>query len=440
MPQVLIPFSAAIFDLDGTLLDSMRVWRDVDAAFFSARGIAVDHMEYARAVQGMSFREAAVYTVRRYGLDESVDAVMEEWMRMTREAYTHHVEMKPGALSYLRALKRAGVKLALATANRAELYEPALARNGALELFDALCTCAEAGDTGKENGALFRLAAQRLGVAPGDCVVFEDTLEGIVGAKAAGMRAWAVRDVCYARHPDEIAALADGVIDDYAEMARFHAIPPARRCVIFTARCDGDLDQAYVPAEGDCVLCADAGWELARRAGVRPDLVIGDFDSSDEPTDERTERAPVDKADTDTMLCLKKGLAMGYDDFLIVGGFGGRFDHTLANIQTLHYAAARHARAVMTDGLTWATAVKAGSVRVSVNVLGEGAKKLSVFALSDVCRGVEIYGTKYRLEDYAEEDGTLTGDFPLGVSNEFDGEYAEVSVKEGTLLVTVCGE
>lgn len=440
MTNNFIPFTAAIFDLDGTVLDSMGVWRDVDAAFFLARGIELDHAEYARAVQGMSFREAAVYTVGRFGLDESVESVMAEWMQMTREEYAHHVLLKPGARDYLRMLKRSGVKLAVATANRHELFMPALARGGVAKLFDEVCTCADAGDTGKANGALFALAAARLGVAPGECAVFEDTLEGIVGAKAAGMRAYAVKDVGFMHHPDEIAALADGVIDDFAEMARFHDIPPARRCAIFTARCDGDMNRAYAPMPGDYVLCADAGWELARRAGVKPDLVIGDFDSSGEPSDERTERAPVDKADTDTMLCLKKGLSMGFDDFLIVGGFGGRFDHTLANIQTLHYAAARQVRAVMCDGLTWATAVKAGSVRVNANVLGEGAKKLSVFALSEVCRGVEMRGVKYRMEDYAEEDGTLTGDFPLGVSNEFAGEFAEISVKEGVLLVTVCGE
>ena len=131
------PFRAALFDLDGTLLDSGYVWRDVDAKFFAGRQVEVDHAEYARAVQGLSFREAAVYTKRRYDLPESVEAIMGEWMAMAREEYAHHVNLKPGARSYLRQLKRAGVKLAVVTANRAELFMPALERHGVAELFDA---------------------------------------------------------------------------------------------------------------------------------------------------------------------------------------------------------------------------------------------------------------------------------------------------------------
>ena len=95
------------------------------------------------------------------------------------------------------------------------------------------------------------------------------------------------------------------------------------------------------------VLCADGGWQLARQAGVRPDLVIGDFDSSDQPGEGPVERYPVEKDDTDTMLCLKKGLSMGFDDFLVVGGFGGRIDHTVGNLQALRYAANRAAAAVI---------------------------------------------------------------------------------------------
>ncbi len=397
-----IPFSAAIFDLDGTLLDSLWVWQKVDEEFFAVRGMKKP-ADYARAIQGMSFREAAVYTVRRFGLAESADAVMDEWMRMTVEAYANDVLLKPGALSYLRALKRADVKLAVATANRRELFGPTLERCGALSLFDA---------------------------------VFEDTLEGVTGAKAAGMRAYAVRDGGNDHHSERIAAIADGVIDDFTDMEHLHPLPAPGRCVIFTARCEGDPARAYAPVAGDCVLCADGGWRLARCIGVEPDLVIGDFDSSDEPAALSTVRVPVEKDDTDTMLCLKKGLSLGYDDFLIVGGFGGRVDHTLANFQALHYAARQNARAAMCDGNSWAAVLRDGAMCVPANALGEGAPvKLSVFALSDVCRGVTLRGTKYPLEE-----GELTNAFPLGVSNEFAAPEAEISVREGALLITLCRE
>ena len=427
-----IPFTAAIFDLDGTLLDSVWVWREVDRAFFEEIGMA-EPEDYARSIQGMSFRECAEYTVRRFALSRTVEEVMATWMGMTADAYAHRVGLKPGVLAYLRALKRAGVKLAVATANREELFGPALRRWGAWELFDAVCTSAEVGDAGKGDGALFRLAARKLGVEPADCAVFEDTLEGVLGARAAGMGVWAVRDAGNDHHPEKIAALADGVIEDFTQMARFHPIPARRRCVIFTARCDGDVNRACAPGNGDYIICADGGWQLARQAGVRPDLVIGDFDSSDQPGEGPVERYPVEKDDTDTMLCLKKGLSMGFDDFLIVGGFGGRIDHTLGNLQAMRYAADRAARAVMNDGCSWATVVAGGTARVPADAIGEGPVKLSVFALDPVCRGVRIRGTKWTVED-----GTWTNGFPLGVSNVFTGDYADISVSQGALLVTLC--
>ena len=436
MINPMIPFKAALFDLDGTLLDSNGVWREVDERFFGSRGIAYGQADYGRAVQGMSFLEAAEYTVRRYGLDQSPESVMAEWFAMTREAYALRVALKPGARDYLRLLRRSGVKLAVVTANRPELFMPALEREGIAELFEAICTSADVGNTGKADGALYRLAATRLGVEPEDCAVFEDVLEGIEGARKAGMRAYAVRDVATAHSRKAIDALADGAIDGFDDMARYHGFPENRRCVIFTARCEGGPERAYIPEQGDTILCADGGWELARRAGVRPDCVIGDFDSSDEPADERTVRLPVEKDDTDTMLCLKAGLERGYDRFLIVGGFGGRFDHTLANLQTLHYAALHHARAEMRDGERWAAAVRDGKIEVPAPRAARGrAVKLSVFALSDACRCVTIRGTKYQVEN-----ATLTNAFPLGVSNAFAGERAVISVEEGTLLVTLCEE
>ena len=423
----MLPFKAAIFDLDGTVLDSLGVWRHVDERFFGARGITAPE-DYVRKISGMSFMETVAYTIRRFDLPDSPEAIVAEWMALAGDEYAHRVKLIPGARDYLRALRRAGVRLAAATANRAELFMPALENCGIAELFEAVVTTGDIGDKNKADGALFLLAAERLGAAPRDCAVFEDTLQGVLGARAAGMRAYAVRSVACQHALCEIDALADGVIDDFRGMRRYHALPDApRRCVIFSARCEGDPAAACDPRPGDHVMCADGGWHVAARLGVTPDLVLGDFDSSDAPAGVPVERFPVEKDDTDTMLCVKKGLALGFDDFLIVGGFGGRLDHTLANLQTLNYAARRGARAVMRDGQSWAAVLRGGEMRVP-----RMPGKLGLFALDAECTGVSIRGTKYEAENI-----TLTNATSLGAGNDFRDDFAEISVESGALLILV---
>ena len=423
------PYLGAIFDLDGTVLDSLWVWRRVDERFFAARGLTVPE-NYTRMIAGMSFSETAAYTVKLCGTGETLEAVEAEWLRLAADEYARDVGLVPGARDFLRQLKRAGVRLAAATANRLALIEPALERLGIRELFDAILTNADIGDRNKSDGALFRLAAERLGVAAGACVVFEDALEGIRGARAAGMGACAVKSIACAHAMDEITALADGVLDDFTDAGRLWELPEhSGRCVIFTGWCEGDPVKACQPMPGDWVLCADNGWRIARSAGITPDLVLGDFDSSEAPAAGRVERYPVEKDDTDTMLCIKRGLSMGFDDLLLVGGFGGRLDHMLANLQSLHYAARRGARIEMRDGRCWATVlVGGGSVRVP-----RSGDKLSVFSMGDACRGVTIRGAKYNVDNV-----TFTNAFPLGAANNIIAECAEISVREGALLVMTC--
>jgi thiamine pyrophosphokinase len=205
-----------------------------------------------------------------------------------------------------------------------------------------------------------------------------------------------------------------------------------KTCVIF---CAGEFDKLVKPLRGDeFVIAADGGYAHTQRLGLKPDIVLGDFDSLGF-VPEGAQRYPVEKDDTDIMLCMKKGLSRGFDDFLVVGGFGGRIDHTMGNLQALRYVAHRAADIVMSDGESWATVVEGGAVRVPAKAISGGPVKLSVFALDRECRGVSIRGTKWEIEN-----GTWTNGFPLGVSNEFTAEYAEISVTEGALLVTVCRE
>ena len=413
------PFKAAIFDLDGTLLDSMGVWARVDELFFERRGMAVPE-DYGRALAGLSYRESAEYTIARFGFTQSWQEIVDEWTRQARQEYAENVRLKPGAREYLQALAAAGVKLAVATALPEYLYAPCLKHLGIYDMFAALVSTDDTGGRGKAGGEVFLLAAQRVGEAPAHCAVFEDVLEGVRGAKRAGMRAYFVRDDASKHHHDEMARIADGAVDSFCDLL------PRGRCLIFTARCEGDPEAACPELRAeDCVLCADAGWRIAEALGIKPDIAVGDFDSSALPGDCPVEKHPVIKDDSDAMLCVRRGLALGYRDFYIVGGLGGRLDHTLANVQTLSFLAHRGAKAVLCDGNYRLEAVRSGTVRVP-----RAPGKLSVFALGGVWTGVSIRGAKYEIED-----AEITPDFPIGMGNDFTADYAEIGVQNGTLLI-----
>ena len=166
---------AAIFDLDGTLLDSMGVWDQVDIDFLNKRGIEVPP-DYMTKVSAMQFRQIAEYTIARFGLTDTPEELMQEWDDMASVAYSTTVEAKPGALDYLRDLKASGVKLGVATSLPPHLREPALRHVGMFDLFNDIVSVDDANDVGKDQPDVYLLAAKRLGAAPVDCTVFEDQI------------------------------------------------------------------------------------------------------------------------------------------------------------------------------------------------------------------------------------------------------------------------
>lgn len=185
-------------------------------------------------------------------------------------------------------------------------------------------------------------------------------------------------------------------------------------------------------SENDLVIAADGGFDYLEELGLRADYVLGDFDSVlsyNLPSD--CIRYPVKKDDTDLMLAAKLGLEKGYTEFRIYGGLGGRLDHTLGNIQVLTYLS-RHEAAGTLIGATYSLRVVTDGVVTFGKDLQENrtGNLCSVFSLSDVSVNVCIQGFEY------EAGGiTLTNSFPLGISNEFTGKKAVVSVQKGTLAV-----
>ena len=195
----------------------------------------------------------------------------------------------------------------------------------------------------------------------------------------------------------------------------------------------GDGFAAFAPlashAPGDLLIAADGGLKAAQAVGVTPDVVLGDFDSLGHvPEGDNVLRWPEMKDDTDMMLAIRLGLEKGYRTFYLYGGCGGRLDHTLANIQCLLYLKNHGAVGYLVDGTGMVLVLQNEAVHFRKELEGT----MSLFALTKEAKGVNIRGMKYPLEN-----AVITNDFPIGISNEFLGEEAEVSVEDGELVCMI---
>jgi len=182
------------------------------------------------------------------------------------------------------------------------------------------------------------------------------------------------------------------------------------------------------PAPGDYVIAADRGFDSLLAYGVMPDMAVGDFDSlGHTPKHPNVIQLPAEKDDTDMVFALRKGLELGYRRFILLGGVGGRLEHTLGNLQLLDWLTTQGAQGFLAGEKTVATAIRDGhSITFPATLSGY----LSVFCNSGTAEGVTLTGLKFPLQDHA-----LSGAFPLGVSNQFLGEPATVSVARGSLLL-----
>ncbi len=196
-----------------------------------------------------------------------------------------------------------------------------------------------------------------------------------------------------------------------------------KTCVIF---CAAGFDGLAEPIDHATVIAADGGLVHTTALGLTPQVILGDFDSLGY-VPEGANVFPVEKDDTDAMLAVKKGLALGCDRFLLYGSLDGpRLDHTVANFQALQYLADRGATGYLIGKDHIVTLVKDGEIAFPATAEG----MISVFCMGKDAGGVTISGLQYSLEK-----GTLSAGFPLGVSNHFIGQAAKISVIDGSLLV-----
>lgn len=196
------------------------------------------------------------------------------------------------------------------------------------------------------------------------------------------------------------------------------------RCVIF---CAGEFDGFLLPPQkDDYIIAADGGLAHLDRLSITPHAILGDFDSLGY-TPAGAQVFPVEKDDTDALLAIRHGLLLGYKEFVLYGALEGpRLDHTLANLQALEFLSREGAVGYLVGNRQIATVLR--NECISFPTEAEGT--LSVFCMGEDARGVTLSGLKYGLAD-----GTLSAAFPLGVSNSFQGEKAQICVTEGSLLV-----
>lgn len=207
---------AVIFDLDGTLVDSMWMWKQIDIEYLGKYQIELpDNLQ--TEIEGMSFSETAVYFKERFHLKDTLEEIKAAWNEMAYDKYRHEVPFKEGALDFLRYLRKHKIKTGIATSNSKDLVDAVISRFKVDDLFDSIHTSCEV-DKGKPAPDIYNLVASDLHVEPDRCLVFEDVINGIKAGKNASMRVCAVYDE-FSKDVDEIKRdLADYYIHDYKQI------------------------------------------------------------------------------------------------------------------------------------------------------------------------------------------------------------------------------
>lgn len=213
----------AIFDCDGTLLDSLHVWDEIDEVSFAQRGKTVPH-NFAQVTATMTPRQVAAYAIEHCGFTDSEETLMQEWSSMAEDAYAHRLPLRKGALRYVHNVHADGITTVLMTTLSASLCLPALRRTGLSDAFDQCWLSDDLPKDGKNSAHTYRTMADSLGCATQHCIVFEDSPAALRSARQAGMHTCAVG----LQHND-LVNIAD--IDDIAEFVieDFLAAPALRR-------------------------------------------------------------------------------------------------------------------------------------------------------------------------------------------------------------------
>lgn len=213
---MLTNMKAVIFDLDGTLIDSMWIWREIDREYLARYHVPLPE-DLQERIAGMSFTETARYVKERFGIPDSIEAIKKTWTDMAWEAYEKRVPLKKGVRPFLDYLRGEGIVMAIATSNSHEMVNMVTKVHGIYDYFSAIVTGCDV-TKGKPSPDVYLKAAEKIQVEPEHCLVFEDIVQGILAGKNAGMRVCAVADESSQNQVQEKRRLADYYIETYEEL------------------------------------------------------------------------------------------------------------------------------------------------------------------------------------------------------------------------------
>lgn len=208
--------------MDGSLVDSMWVWKDIDLQYLGRFGLSIPD-DLQQKIEGMSFTETAVYFKERFAIPDSLEQIKADWNQMAWDNYRTRVMLKPGARELLDYCKENGIKLGIATSNSREIVDMVMQERGIGGYFDCIMTSCEA-KKGKPAPDIYLLTARQLEVEPSACLVFEDIVFGIQAGKTAGMEVCAVEDAYSDYQWEEKKRLADYHIHDFTELEEVRRI------------------------------------------------------------------------------------------------------------------------------------------------------------------------------------------------------------------------
>lgn len=214
--EMLKNIDTVIFDLDGSLVDSMWLWRAIDIEYLGKFGIPLPEDLQSR-IEGMSFSETAVFFKENFPIPDSLEQIKETWNRMAWDKYANEVPLKPGIPDFLSHCRERGIKLGIATSNSRELVTNVVEAHNLKDDFSCIMTGSDV-TKGKPAPDIYLAVAEALDVTPERCLVFEDIIPGIMAGKAAGMKVCAVEDAYSAHDREKKKELADYYIESYCEI------------------------------------------------------------------------------------------------------------------------------------------------------------------------------------------------------------------------------